>query len=431
MAKARRTQRLNVYQNGRWVGQLERGSSGVVSFRYTDEWLSGDGSIPISMSLPLQMQPFKGKEVSDYFDNLLPDSEDVREKVATRVRAESDKTFDLLYAIGQDCVGALQFIPEGKEVPREDDLKGDLMKEEEIAERLGNLGFFPLGLDSDNKDFRISIAGAQEKTAFLKKRGKWYLPKGSTPTTHIFKPPMGILHNGIDLRTSVENEWLCLEICRYLGLDVANVEMAEFEGQKCLVVERFDRKWESPKRLVRIPQEDMCQALGVPSTKKYQSDGGPGIKKIMMFLDASDERLKDRIAFMRAQLVFFILAATDGHAKNFSIFLSETGFRLTPIYDVMSVFPAVQKKELPRQKAKLAMSIGDSNHFKLMEIAARHFEQTAKACGFPKKELQWLIEDLRERVSKLETTIRPPKGFPAWIFESIVRGAIKQTEKLG
>jgi serine/threonine-protein kinase HipA len=133
---------------------------------------------------------------------------------------------------------------------------------------------------------------------------------------------------------------------------------------------------------------------------------------------------------MRAQLVFFILAATDGHAKNFSIFLTETGFRLTPIYDVMSVFPSIHKKQLARQRAKLAMSVGDSNHYKIDEIVRRHFDQTAKASGFPKRELDLIIEDLIERVLKLEQLIKPPKGYPSWIFESILSGAKKQLQKL-
>lgn len=430
MAKARRTQKLHVYQNGQLVGQLERAANGAISFQYDADWLNVENSIPISMSLPLQEDAFKGAEVSAYFDNLLPDRKEVKEIVASRVQAESKKTFDLLSAIGQDCVGALQFVPDGTDCADTGEPKGKLVNDIEIAERLKNLGFYPLGLDTENIDFRISIAGAQEKTAFLKKRGRWYLPVGATPTTHIFKPPMGMFHNGIDLSTSVENEWLCLEICRHLGLDVAETEMAQFEGQKCLTVERFDRVWESTKRLIRVPQEDVCQALGLPSTKKYQSDGGPNIKRIMALLDASDDRTKDRSTFMRAQIVFFLLAATDGHAKNFSLFLTETGFRLTPIYDVMSVFPAIQKKQLPRQKAKLAMAVGDSSHYKINEIVRRHFEQLAKSSGFPKRELDLIIDDLVERVPKIKTEIDVPKGYPDWIFESIVEGAKKQVEKL-
>lgn len=430
MAKARRTQRLQVYQNQKLVGHLERAPNGAIRFQYSAQWLEYDLAIPISMHLPLREESFRGREASDYFDNLLPDNDEIRQRIAGRVQAKSEKPFDLLWAIGQDCTGALQFVPEGKTGPSESGLEGKLLKEPEIAERLRRLSFFPLGLDSKDPEFRISIAGAQEKTAFLKKGGEWYLPRGSTPTTHIFKPPMGVVRNGIDLTTSVENEWLCLEICRQLGIEVANATVAEFEDQKCLVVERFDRKWDSPKRLLRIPQEDICQALGLAATAKYQMDGGPSIKTIMSFLDGSDDRLKDRLTFMRSQIAFFLLAAPDGHAKNFSIFLTQTGFRLTPIYDVMSLFPAIQKKQLAQQKAKLSMALGDANHYKITEIFRRHFEQTAKSCGFPKRELAAVIDEIRERVPKLDRLISPPKGFPDWILDSILNGTKKQLEKL-
>ncbi len=430
MARARKTLNLDVYQNGDLVGHLEKAVGGAISFQYSIDWLRADTSIPISMSLPLREEPFKGREASDYFDNLLPDNDEIRAKVASRVNAESKKTFDLIYAIGHDCVGALQFVSQGAKVLIPGAPEGRLIGEREIATKLKNLGFFPLGLDAEADDFRISIAGAQEKTALLKKNDKWYVPKGATPTTHILKPPMGIVHNGIDLSTSVENEWLCLEICRHLSLEVAQAEIADFEDQRCLVVERFDRRWDSPKRLTRIPQEDLCQAMGISSIKKYQSDGGPKNTKIMTFLNGADERSRDRSMFMRAQLAFFLLAATDGHAKNFSIFLTASGFRMTPLYDVMSVFPAIHKKQIPLQKAKLAMSVGDSNHYKIHEITRRSFEQTAKASGFSKKELDPIIEDLGERVPLLESLVRLPKGYPQWIFESILSGVRKQMKKL-
>ncbi len=171
MVKARKAQRLDVYQNTKLAGHLEKAPNGAISFQYSNQWLSSDDSLPISMHLPLREEIFKGSEVSDYFDNLLPDNDEIREKVASRVHAASKKAFDLLYVIGHDCVGALQFVPEGGQPPIEGAPVGKLVREREIAERLKNLKFFPLGLDPKVADFRISIAGAQEKTAFLKKNG--------------------------------------------------------------------------------------------------------------------------------------------------------------------------------------------------------------------------------------------------------------------
>lgn len=428
--RTRKARGLDVYQNGQIVGKLEQASTGAFSFTYSKEWIDTPDSFPISRNLPIREEAFRGREALDFFDNLLPDQEDVREKIASRVLADSQQTFDLLFALGEDCVGALQFVPEGRGIPSSSGLKGKLLRPKEIEDRIQNLGFFPLGLDADTSDFRISIAGVQEKTALLKKRGKWYLPKSATPTTHILKPPMGIIHSGIDLSTSVENEWLCLKICEHMGLDVAQAEIENFGSRRCLVVERFDRRWIGKSRLIRLPQEDLCQALGYPSTKKYQADGGPGIVDIMGFLNGSDERARDRATFMRSQLAFFLLAATDGHAKNFSVFLTKSGFRLTPLYDVMSVFPAISKKQIAQPRAKLAMSVGNSKHYKLKEISRRHFAQTAKSCGFPQRDLDAIIEDVVTRTRNLESAIKLPRNFPKWIFESIIQGVRKQSARL-
>ena len=429
-AKRGQRQSLDVYQNGKVVGKLVQTQSGAVSFQYSEAWLEFSQAHPISMSLPLREEAFTGREASNYFDNLLPDHDLIREKLASRVRAESARTFDLLSAIGRDCVGALQFLPEGARSVAKPRIEGDRLHEAEIADRLKSLGFFPLGLNADADDFRISIAGAQEKTALLFKQGKWYLPKMATPTTHIFKPPMGIIQSGIDLSTSVENEWLCLKICEHLGLEVAKAQIARFGDQRCLVVQRFDREWVGRTRILRLPQEDLCQALGYPTTRKYQADGGPTIRDVMRFLDASDERSFDRATFIRSQLVFFLLAATDGHAKNFSVFLSRTGFRLTPMYDVMSVFPAIKRRQIAPERAKLAMSLGDSKRYRLKEISRRHFDQTAKACGFSQRELSSMIEEISEKMEGLESAIELPRGYPDWIFDSILRGVKKQITKL-
>jgi serine/threonine-protein kinase HipA len=171
---------------------------------------------------------------------------------------------------------------------------------------------------------------------------------------------MGPLKSGIDLSKSVENEHFCMELARGLGLPTAKTTMVDFEHQRVLVVERFDRIWTRDKRLLRLPQEDCCQALSVPPTRKYQTDGGPGIEQVLELLKASDSPAEDQRLFIRAQLVFWLLGATDGHAKNFSLFIHPGGgFRLTPLYDVMSAQPTLDAQQIPRKKMRLAMSVGD------------------------------------------------------------------------
>ncbi|HCU25352.1 MAG TPA: toxin HipA [Deltaproteobacteria bacterium] len=392
--------RLQVILNGNPVGLLVRDAQGRVEFSYAEAWLAAPAAIPVSLSLPLRESSYRGAAVEAYFDNLLPDNEDIRRRIAEKMATQGRGTLDLLGAIGRDCVGALQFIPEGESYKKTAPLRAEPLSDRDIAQILRHLKAAPLGL-SREAEFRISIAGAQEKTALLFWNDRWQRPQGMTPTTHILKPAMGLLSNGIDLSGSIENEWLCLKLARYFGLPVASAEIKNFDGVSCLIVERFDRVWsQDKKRLKRIPQEDLCQALGVAWSRKYQSDGGPGIVDIMNLLDASDRREQDREQFMRAQLVFFLLGAVDGHAKNFSIALSSTGFRLTPIYDVMTVLPALAARQIEPKQAKLAMSVGDGKHYRLGEIQRRHWEQTAKKTAFA--DLHSLIQDLLDRIRKID-----------------------------
>ena len=214
-----------------------------------------------------------GAPVINVFDNLLPDSDAIRKRVAERVGAGGTDAYSLLTALGQDCVGALQFIPDGVDPGRAGATDGNPVTDDEVAAIINNLAAAPLGM-GDDEDFRISIAGAHEKTALLRKDKKWHKPAGTTATTHILKPQIGQLPNGIDLSGSVENEYLCLKLLVALGEPTARTEIADFGGRRTLIIERFARHWTTDGRLLRLPQEDICQALAVPPTQKYQSNGG-------------------------------------------------------------------------------------------------------------------------------------------------------------
>jgi serine/threonine-protein kinase HipA len=167
-----------------------------------------------------------------------------------------------------------------------------------------------------------------------------------------------------------------------------------FDGKPVIVVERFDRVWQEDV-LYRLPQEDICQALGVPPLRKYQSDGGPGIVEVMEFLNGAVAPHEDRLTFMKAQIVFWLLAAIDGHAKNFSIFLAPGGYRLTPLYDVMSAAPY---PEFPVQKVKLAMALGDKGYYRLNQIQLRHFSQTGQKAGLHEQDMASIFSDLTSRM---------------------------------
>ncbi|KPA20732.1 Serine/threonine-protein kinase HipA [Shimia sp. SK013] len=426
MGRKRSYTPLNVFLNSRLVGQLVREPSGGVSFAYARDWLDWEHRMPVSLSLPLQENRYIGAPVMAVFDNLLPDSDLIRRRVAERVGAEGVDAFSLLSQIGRDCIGALQFLPDGQEPQPMSELTGEGVNEAQIGAILSDLDLAPLGIRREN-DFRISVAGAQEKTALLRKDGQWIEPTGTTPTTHIIKPQIGRLPNGMDLSDSVENEYLCLKLMEAFGLRTANVEMAQFGDKKALVVERFDRRWTTDGRLIRLPQEDCCQALSVVPTQKYQNEGGPGISDIMNLLLGSDDPNKDRHDFFKANVLFWLLGATDGHGKNFSISLLPGGrFRMTPLYDVLTVQTTVDARQIERKYFKLAMNFGNSNHYKVANIVGRHIVETGVQSGLSRTVVQGLFEELRETSPAIiEATFNQlPEDFPEALLASI-DGALK------
>lgn len=431
----RRTSRtaLNVYLNGKMVGRLHRETSGAIAFRYDQSWLDWDNAIPVSLSLPLREDRYIGDPVVAVFDNLLPDSEDIRKRLAERSQAAGLDAYSLLSAIGRDCVGALQFLPDGLEPGGPGTIDARALTPAEIAKMIKGLAANPLGIGED-ADFRISIAGAQEKTALLYWNRRWYLPHGTTATTHILKPQIGRLANGIDMSNSVENEHLCLLLVGAFGLPVAKSGIKDFAGARVLVIDRFDRTWTADGRLLRLPQEDCCQALSVPPSRKYEAQGGPGIRQLMELLKGSDAPDQDQKILFTAQIVFWLLGATDGHAKNFSIRLGPGGrFRLAPLYDVVSAQPGADARQIRTNQMKLAMAVGTSRHYAVHTIVGRHFVQTADLCGLPSQMVSEAIEEIldtgKSRIDRVLSNL--PNGFPAGLTASTSNAAKRRLEILG
>ncbi len=308
-----------------------------------------------------------------------------------------------------------------------------------IAQRLRNTtSTQALGQHNHEDDLRLSIAGAQEKTALLRHQGNWLLPQGSTPTTHIFKLPMGLVgHMQADMRTSIENEWLSSKIVSAYGISIAHCAIEHFEEQKVLIVERFDRMRSSDASwIIRFPQEDMCQATGTSPLHKYQSEGGPGISQIMKLLLGSDHAEQDRMNFFKTQIIFWVLAATDGHGKNFSIaHLAKGHYRATPIYDVLSAHPVIGKgkNQIAPQKAKLAMSVrGSVNHYLIDKIQRRHWIGQAQQVGLGALAAEQLIAEIIESTEGVidEVSNLLPDHFPMDMAEVIFSGMKKQCAKL-
>ncbi|MCM2503991.1 type II toxin-antitoxin system HipA family toxin [Aureimonas altamirensis] len=415
---------LDVVINNRLVGRLVKEANGAIRYRYDQSWLDWEHSFAISLSLPLRETAYTGAPVTAVFDNLLPDDPNVRKRVAERVGAQSTDYYSLLESIGRDCVGAMQFLPDGKLPGTVPDVKGEPLSEDEIERILANLEQAPLGIEPD-QEFRISVAGAQEKTALLFHEGRWMRPLGTTPTTHILKPQLGQIPTAfgmIDMKASVDNEHYCLELMRALGFEVARSQILTFGKRRVLAVERFDRIWRDGSHLLRLPQEDFCQATGTPSALKYQNNGGPGIVDGLKLLQSADEPLKDQAAFFKAQITNWLIGATDGHGKNFSIFLRPEGrYGLTPFYDVLSAQPALDERQIPRNRFKLAMSVGNSRKYEIIKIVGRHFIETGKEAGLGQTIIRQVVSDLlEEAVQASEAAIAGmPADFAGEIHDSV------------
>ncbi|NKB38743.1 MAG: type II toxin-antitoxin system HipA family toxin [Gammaproteobacteria bacterium] len=439
MARTTKSRTLDVWMNGELVGHWTISAQGRNQFNYADTWENSKFVRPVSLSLPLQPSALlhTGEVVENYFDNLLPDNKDIRKRIQNRFASRSIEPFELLKEIGRDCVGAIQLLPAGEIQHDIKTIEGEKLDTAGVAEVLRKTPLMPgLGIKNDD-EFRISIAGAQEKTGLLLHKGKWHRPKGATPSTHIFKLPLGKVTNyEIDLSTSVENEWLCLQILNAYGLETAQAEIGIFKEQKALVVERFDRRLSADSSWwMRLPMEDMCQIHGISPGKKYEEEGGPGIEKIMKFLLGSTRSFEDRRAFLKAQILFWMLCATDGHAKNFSIFIEKNGrYRLTPIYDVISAHPILGhgKNLLPKQKAKMAMAVlGKNRHYKWATIMPRHWLTTAKKCGFD-SEIKTIMNELVTQTPAVVRDVKSkiPKTFPTAVSTSILSGLSESQLKL-
>lgn len=434
MASRRKTLELALWMNGERVGTWRVTAQGEHELHYDKAWIDSPLGRPISLSMPLRPPevPYKGEVVRNFFENLLPDNREIRTRIAQQFRTQTD-AFSLLQEVGRDCVGALQLLLPGTHPDSANPTRAVPLSEAAVAKHLAEL---PMGGSFGSRGdavFRLSLAGAQEKTALLWHEGQWCRPEGSTPTTHIFKLPMGAVPGGIDLSTSVENEFVCMQLLRAFGMPTARVALLRFHGQQVLAVERFDRRLSEELGWLRLPQEDFAQVFGVDPSRKYEDHGGPGIQAILNQLIGSSNSEADRVDFMRAQVLFWMLAAIDGHAKNFSVFLEPRGtFRSTPRYDVISAYPVRGRTagRLSPFKVRMAMAVWRANrHYGWMQIRRAHFEHTARACkveGFGA-----VIDALIRETPRVLDEVGPQvNGLPAHVSEPILEGVQLAADRL-
>lgn len=375
---------------GRAVGRVRLQPRGRPTFTYDREWREADDAYPISLSMPLAAEEHGPDTVEAFLWGLLPDNEIVLERWATKFQISARNVFALIANVGEDCAGAVQFVtPERLDAA----LTGghdkiEWLDDDGMAERLRALREDHAAWRLPRDTGQFSLAGAQPKTALLFENGRWGVPSGRTPTTHILKPPTGQLDG------HAENEHVCLALARAVGLPAASSQVMRFGDEIAIVVERYDRV-RAGNEIVRVHQEDVCQALGVMPTRKYQNEGGPGVTDVVNLLRTqSSARGQDVEAFIDAIAFNWLIAGPDAHAKNYSLLISGgPRVRLAPLYDLASILPY---DEFDSRKVKLSMKIG--GEYRLRDIGLGEWRKLARDVRLDADALVGRIAAIAERM---------------------------------
>lgn len=365
------TRTLHVLLDGKHAGTVTENQAGNLTFVYVEEYLSAGAPTPLSLSMPPQPGTYRQRSIRAYMNGLLPDRDDVRDRWGRRFDVNGANPAALLEHMGMDCAGGVQFTT--GDINTALDRPGGLepLDDAAIHARLK-------ALRQDASEWTVpgerwSLAGAQAKFALARTPdGTWHEPTGSQASTHIFKPGV------TGYRDQALNEHLCLRACSALGVQSAHTEFTDFAGETALVVTRYDRARVQGGAVVRLHQEDMCQALSVPPKRKYEASGGPTAQQIAHVLRDAGAPEGDVYRFVDALILNYLLGAPDAHAKNYSVLLRGSQVRLAPMYDVASALP-YEPDRRDHELDQSAMSIGGERTFG--KVTGRHWVKLARSIG--------------------------------------------------
>ena len=369
---------LNVFLNDKHIGILEKDGYGGVNFQY-----SNNTDRILSLSLPIQKEPFENKQCRGFFNGLLPESEHTRITIGKKYGINPKNDFSILQAIGYDCAGAVSFFDSDDEqtsskyLQESYEINYTSLSDDELEKFINELPQKPLATGIE--DMRLSLAGAQDKTSIIVVNGQIGIPKDNVPTSHIIKPAI----NGFN--ETIENEFICIKSAEKLGIKVPAIKIGYANKTKYFLIQRYDREVIDNK-IKRIHQEDFCQASNIPNAYKYQSEGGVDFKRCFEILRVTSQPAVAINQFIQLMIFNYLIGNNDAHGKNFSILHYDNGeIKFAPAYDILcsEVYPGLSNK--------MAMKIG--GHYKHDEILLRHFEKLANENDISFTQLKKVIKN--------------------------------------
>lgn len=370
--------RLVAYWRAQRVGTLDQDDSGLISFCYEQDWLRQPDALPLSRSLPLQGEVFEGKKARPFFAGILPE-EGPRQRIASILGISESNDFAMLERLGGECAGAISLLPENAPAPVPGEMKLHALNDTELDDIITELPLRPLL--AGRQELRLSLAGAQDKLPVVIQDSRIALPLGNTPTSHIIKPEPDHFP-GLAI-----NELVCMTLAKTIGLAVPSIEYRLIGNKPCIIVQRYDRITTPEGSLIRLHQEDFCQALGFPPERKYQQEGGPLLRDCVALLrDWSTTPVLDIRDFIDGLIFNMLIGNADAHGKNYSFLYQHGARRLAPFYDLVCTVAWSELSRIP------AMKIGHCDS--INGITPAHWQKMAK-----ETQLGWPM--IRERMSDL------------------------------
>jgi serine/threonine-protein kinase HipA len=382
------SQVLDVYLSTEQVGRLYLDDERRFVFEYHPDWIEDYESLPLSLSLPVRAEPFHDAYAQPFFANLLPEAE-IRHLIAKNLGVSEKNDFALLEAIGGECAGAVSLFPEGTKLPATSDYKK--LNDDALNKLVADLPVQPMM--AGEQGIRLSLAGAQNKLPVFYVGNEIKIPRGIAASSHILKPPM--LH----YPNTVENEYFCMQLAEKVGLNVPGTQILH-KAVALYLITRYDRVYNDYGDLIRLHQEDFCQAMAIPPSNKYEKEGGPSMRACFELVrNHSIQPTKDLNELLNWVIFNFLIGNADAHGKNISLMLTPVGPKLAPFYDLMST--AVY----PNLAQKMAMKIGGEDRPDW--IIERRWEQFAEDTGIKFKLIKKRCLDISSTLSSVAVEFAP------------------------